>query len=59
MTPDGYSAHVKAWRRKERRTQQRFAMLSMLYANAHRDPKKSAFTVDDFMGSLAEEESDQ
>jgi hypothetical protein len=59
MTPDEYSAHVKAWRRKERRTQQRFAVLSMLYANAHRDPKKSGFTVEDFMGSFAEEEADQ
>jgi hypothetical protein len=34
MTPAEYDAHVRAWRKKERRTQERFALLGVISNNA-------------------------
>ncbi len=52
MTPARFDAEVRAWRKKERRKSERFAMLASLIANVNRDPRKrpQAFTIDDFIG---------
>jgi hypothetical protein len=57
MTPARYDAEVRAWRRKERRKSERFAMLASLIANVNRDAKRhpDAFTMEDFIGEDGDE----
>ncbi len=45
MTPALYDSMVRAWRRKERRTQERFALVGMITNNA----MGGKLTMDDLM----------
>lgn len=46
---------VDAWTKRERRIDQRFAMLSCLLANIHRGPDDEPFEIQDFMPMTPDE----
>lgn len=51
MTPAEYNAHASAWYRKQRREQERVAMLCKFSARA-----KAECSISDFMGPFADDE---
>jgi len=55
MTPALYTAHVKAWRKRERRTQARFAMLAHVVAQCGGNDVE----ISDFMAGLDTEEDEE
>ncbi len=56
MTPAEFTAHQRAWYRKQRREQSRTAVLAMILANANRGKNTAPFSVDDFMAGFAADE---
>lgn len=59
MTPASYSAHVRAFRRKERRLQSRAAMLASILVNANRGKNTAPVHMRDFMAGLDDEEGEE
>lgn len=55
MSPAEYRAHVKAWRKRERRHDARTAQITCLLSNVHREKGHPARTLEDFIGEDSDE----
>lgn len=50
MPPGKHTALIRAWKKKERRKSERFAMLASLLANINRKKGTTAYEISDFIG---------
>jgi hypothetical protein len=49
LPPNRFARLALAWERRERRTDQRFALIACILANIHRGSDQDPFEIEDFM----------